>query len=290
MAFKIAYAAGHCLTTAGKRLPKALDKNQTREWVLNDRVARAFAEASDQHEDVALLRLDDPTGKAGNPVEKRAQKANEFGADILFEFHHNAGINLGKGGGMVAFSHKNKTEGASLRDAVYAACIAAGGLKGNRATPKKAKAYTILKKFKGAGVLLECGFMDSKTDAPVILTEAYSRLIGYAVMEAVAKKYGLKKKSVQAVKPANPTTKTEVCNVELKVLKSGDKNDQVKAMQILLLGHGFKMENNGKTYGADGSFGPATANGIKSFQKKKGLPQTGQCDAGTWAKLLGAAL
>ncbi len=287
MAFKIAYAAGHCLTTAGKRLPKALDPNQTREWVLNDRVARAFAEAAAQYENVELLRLDDPAGKAGNPVEKRAQKANEWDADILFEFHHNAGAKLTKAGGIVAFCHKEKTEGAKLRDTVYAACIAAGGLKGNRASPKKAKAYTILKKFKGAGVLLECGFMDSKADAPVILTEAYSRLIGYAVMEAVAQKYGLKKKTEQADKPVNPTANTEVCNVELKVLKKGDKNSQVKAMQILLLGHGFTMENNGKKYGADGSFGGATVNGIKIFQKENGLPQTGLCDGETWAALLG---
>lgn len=279
MSFKIAYAAGHCLTTAGKRLPKALDKAQTREWVLNDRVARAFAEAAAQYEDVALLRLDDPTGKAGNPVEKRAKKANEWGADILFEFHHNAGAKLTKAGGMVAFSYKNKTEGAALRDAVYAACISAGGLKGNRATPRKAKGYTILKKFKGAGVLLECGFMDSKTDAPVILTEAYSRLIGYAVMEAVAKKYGLKKKTEQ--------TKREVCDVELHILKNGDSGAQVKAMQVLLEAAGCKGNMDAKKYG---SFGTKTEAAVKLYQKKVGLPQTGQCDAGTWAKLLGAAL
>ena len=285
MILKIAYAAGHCLTTAGKRLPKALDKNQTREWVLNDRVARYFAEAAAQYEDLALLRLDDPTGKAGNPVADRAKKANTWGAEILLEFHHNAGAKLTKAGGMVAFSYKNKTEGADLRDAIYAACIAAGGLRGNRATPKKAKAYTILKKFKGAGVLLECGFMDSKADAPVILTEAYSKLIGYATMEAIAKKYGLKKKSEQAVKPANPTTKTEVCKVELKVLKSGDKGEQVKAMQILLEAAGCKGKMDAKKYG---SFGSKTEAAVKSYQKKVGLPQTGKCDALTWAKLLGA--
>ncbi len=192
---KIAYAAGHCLTTAGKRLPKALDKNQTREWTLNDRVARHFAAAASSYEGVELLRLDDPAGKAGNPVADRADKANKWGADVLFEFHHNAGARLTKAGGMVAFCYKEKTTGSKLRDAVYAACIAAGGLKGNRATPKKAKAYTILEKFKNAGVILECGFMDSKADAPVILTDAYSKKIGYAVMEAVAKVYGLEKKT-----------------------------------------------------------------------------------------------
>ena len=201
MSYKIAYAAGHCLTTAGKRLPKALDKEQTREWVLNDRVARYFAQAAKEYEGVELLRLDDPSGKAGNPVAERAKKANNWGAEVLFEFHHNAGIHLGKGGGIVAFSHQEKTSGAKLRDGVYAACIAAGGLKGNRATPKKAKAFTILKKFKGAGVLLECGFMDSKTDAPVILQESYSKLMGYAVMDAVAKYAGLKKKGESKSSP-----------------------------------------------------------------------------------------
>ena len=207
MSYKIAYAAGHCLTTAGKRLPKALDKAQTREWVLNDRVARYFAQAAEEYAGVELLRLDDPAGKAGNPVADRAKKANNWGAEVLLEFHHNAGIGLGKGGGMVAFSHKEKTVGAKLRDMVYAACIAAGGLKGNRATPKKAKAFTILKKFKGAGVLLECGFMDSVTDAPVILQESYSQRIGRAVMEAVAEFAGLKKKGENsaAEKPAGKT-------------------------------------------------------------------------------------
>lgn len=274
MSFKIAYAAGHCLTTAGKRLPKALDPNQTREWVLNDRVARYFAEAAARYEGVALLRLDDPTGKAGNPVAARAKKANEWDADFLIEFHHNAGINLGSGGGMVAFCYKENTAAATYRDAIYAACIAAGGLKGNRASPKKAKGYTVLKKFNAAGVLLECGFMDSKTDAPVILTEAYSKLVGYATMEGVAKAAGLQKKT---------TEKTEVCNVELPILKKGDKGDAVKAMQILLIGHGFSCGEKG----ADGSFGGATEKALLAYKEDRGLKITGNCGVLTWSSLLG---
>ena len=79
----------------------------------------------------------------------------------------------------------------------------------------------------------------------------------------------------------------ESCSVKLPVLKKGDKNACVESMQQLLLAKDYKMENNGKTYGADGSYGGATVNGIKSFQKAMGLPQTGACDAATWAKLLG---
>lgn len=274
MVYKIAYAAGHCLTTAGKRLPKALDPNETREWVLNDRVARHFAEAAKQYEGVELLRLDDPTGKAGNPVADRARKANEWGADLLTEFHHDSAGRVFSGGGMTAFCYKEKTEGAEYRDAIYDACIAAGGLKGNRANPRQAKAYTILKQFKGAGVLLECGFMDSKTDAPVILTEIYSKLIGYAAMEAIAKVAGLKKKKT-----------TEVCTVDLPILNKGDKGEAVKAMQILLIGHGFQLGPKGAT----GNFGNATEQALHEFKKKRGLKISSKCGAQTWAALLGVS-
>ena len=100
--------------------------------------------------------------------------------------------------------------------------------------------------------------------------------------------YGVPKYDTEVVVD-EPKTKTEVCTVELQVLKKGDKNNQVKAMQMLLLGYGFKMENNGKTYGADGSFGGATVNGIKSFQKKNGLDADGVCGPKTWSKLLGVS-
>ena len=39
---KIAIDAGHGLKTAGKRCLNSLDKNETREWVLNDRVSNAL--------------------------------------------------------------------------------------------------------------------------------------------------------------------------------------------------------------------------------------------------------
>ena len=39
MAFKIALSAGHGKNTAGKRCKKSLDPNETREWVLNNRIA-----------------------------------------------------------------------------------------------------------------------------------------------------------------------------------------------------------------------------------------------------------
>lgn len=285
MAFKIAYGAGHYLNTPGKRLPKALDKNQTREWVLNDRVARYFAEAAKQY-DVELLRLDDPTGKKETTLAQRVKKANDWGANFYLSIHHNAGANLTNAGGIVAFSYPNCVNAAKYRDAIYDACIANGGLRGNRATPKNTAKYYVLKNSKMDAVLVEYGFMDSKADYATILTEAYAKKMGYATMEGIAKIAGLKK----ITKPAEPkketinkTTTTEVCNVEVKVLKRGAKGNAVKALQTLLIGAGYSCGSKG----ADGSFGGDTEAAVKAYQKAKKIAVDGSVGPKTWSKLLG---
>lgn len=280
MAFKIAYCAGHCMNTAGKRLPVELDPSQTREWVLNDRVADHFARAAQEYEDVALLRTDDPTGKEDIPIKERTGKANAWGADLYLDFHHNAGINLGSGGGVVAFCYPGSAAGAKYRDAIYAAVIAAGGLKGNRAQPLQEKKFDSLKYTKAPAVLMEYGFMDSRTDAPVILTDAYAALVAYATMAGIAAVKGLKKK---AAAPA--ADNKEVCIVEVKQLKKGDKGGQVKAMQLLLIGYGHSCGSTG----ADGNFGGNTDSALRAFQKAKGLTADGLCGPRSWAKLLGAS-
>lgn len=192
--FKIAYCAGHYLGTAGKRVPKALDKNQTREWTLNDRVARYFAEAAALYEGVQLLRTDDPTGQKYRSIAERTKLANDWGAQLYLDIHHNAGIALGSGGGVVAISKKKDAAGKTYRDAIYAAVVAAGNLRGNRSKPTYEKNLSTMVKAKMPAVILECGFMDSKTDYPVISTEAYAKAIAYAAMEAIASVAGLSKK------------------------------------------------------------------------------------------------
>ena len=284
MAFKIAYCAGHYIGTPGKRVPKYLDPNQTREWMLNDRVARYFAEAAGQYAGVEILRTDDASGKTHISIKNRTKKANNWGADLYLDIHHNAGIGGGTGCGVVVFCKKKDAAGKTYRDAIYAAVIAAGGLKGNRANPLVEKNYGTMVYSKATAVLIECGFMDSKTDYPVIITDAYAKKVGYAIMEGIAKVAGLKKKTAQEETPVKPTTqKEEYCKVEIKVLKKGAKGNTVKAMQTLLIGYGFSCGSSG----VDGSFGGATDKALRSYQKAKGLEVDGSCGVKTWAKLLG---
>lgn len=193
--FRIAIGAGHYLGTAGRRVPAALDPASPKEWQLNNRVAGYVAEAAQQYEGVALLRVDDPAGIKRILVEDRCKAANAWVADFCLAIHHNAF--QGKpwnGGGVEIFSNPGSVKGRQYRDAIYDAVIAAGNLRGNRAQPKQEKGYTALKQTKAPAVLVEYGFMDSIIDAPVILTEEYAKAVGYATMEAIAQVAGLRKK------------------------------------------------------------------------------------------------
>lgn len=189
--FKIAYGAGHNDATANG-IPESLHKPFMNEWRLNDRVARYFAEAAKAYP-VELLRVDDPEGKEAVDLAKRCKAANDWGADFFLSIHHNAGINGGSGGGLVAFCRKAGTEAAKYRDVIFEACMAAGGLKGDRWDPTLETAFYVLNNTKMPAVLMEYGFMDSTTDVPVILTEEYAKKMAYATMEGIAKAAGLEK-------------------------------------------------------------------------------------------------
>ena len=72
-------------------------------------------------------------------------------------------------------------------------------------------------------------------------------------------------------------------NPGMRNLKKGCKGDDVRALQILLIGYGFSCGS----YGADGSFGSATDTALRAFQKANGLSVDGICGPKTWSKLLG---
>lgn len=291
---KIAYCAGHDLNTPGKRMLKALDQKQTREWVLNDRVARYFAEAAKAY-DVELLRTDDPTGKTFIDIPDRTAKANSWGAALYLDIHHNAGINGGAGGGVEVFSYPGSAKGKAYRDAVYEAILAAGGLKGNRANPLQEKKFDSLSLTNMPAVLVEYGYMDSKTDAPVILTEQYAKAVAYGTIAGIAKIADLKKKEspddfitqVQKAIGAKPDSIAGSETLGKTPTVSATKNRThpvVKILQTRLYQLGYIQVGQ-----ADGIAGPKFDAAVKAFQKDNGCVADGELTAGnkTWRKILG---
>jgi len=73
--------------------------------------------------------------------------------------------------------------------------------------------------------------------------------------------------------------------LELSMLKMGCEGQQVKTMQILLIGNGYYCGS----YGADGVFGAATDKALRTYQEVHGLDIDGYCGPATWSCLLGVS-
>ena len=195
MAFKIALNAGHGKKTSGKRCLKKLDKNETREWHLNSRICEKIELKLLEYKGYDLIRLDDPTGEKDIALKKRTDAANNFKADFYLSIHHNAGINGGTGGGLETYIHTKASKKSELwQEALYKALIAHTGLKGNRADGTRKANLHECRESNMPCVLVECGFMDSKTDVPIILTDKFAEQVANACVEVLVEKGGLVKK------------------------------------------------------------------------------------------------
>ena len=222
MAFKLAITAGHYRYTSGKRCKKSLDPKETREWVLNARIAEKVETLLKEYEGIQILRTDDRKGETNIDLETRTGKANSWGADFYLSIHHNAGIYGGKGGGIMAYVYtKPSDESVEWQKDLYNALIAKTGLKGNRSRPLAKQNLHEVRETKMPSVLLELGFMDSATDVPIILTEDYANKCAAAIVEVVKKRAGLKKKE-----PATTTLYTVQVGAYAK--KSGAESMMAK--------------------------------------------------------------
>lgn len=197
--FKLALDAGHGKNTAGKRCSAALDKNETREWVLNSRICEKIETLLKDFDGIEVLRVDDRTGKTDVTLAKRASAANAFGADLYLSIHHNAGIKGGTGGGIVAYVYPSvDSKTLSWQKELYNAAVKATALSGNRATPLAKKDLYVLRKTAMPAVLLECGFMDSQTDVPIILSDYFAVKMAESIVSVIEKKASLSKKATPA--------------------------------------------------------------------------------------------
>ncbi len=169
---------GHGLTTKGKQ---CLDG--TKEWVLNSRIGE-YVEKMLTERGITVVRSDDRSGKTDVPLSSRVRKANEV-ADYFISIHHNAGIKGGHGGGIVVFWYSSKSERERQARALYNRAVAITGLKGNRSNPVVKKSFYVLRKTKCPALLIECGFMDSVRDLPIIKTEEFALGIAQAITEFV---------------------------------------------------------------------------------------------------------
>lgn len=229
---KLALDGGHWMGEAGRRCPKELDPNETREWWLNARVISKVQDKLSAYAGVEILRVDDPTGKTEVPLKERVRLANEWGADFYLSGHHNAAKEyIFNGGGIVAYCYgKGSKTSFEMRDKLYAALIRHTGLKGNRANPKTTANYQVLRETSMPAVLLEMGFMNSRLDCPIVLTEEFADGCADAIVEVLVERYGLVRKQV------------DTCILTVSGVPQDEADKLVKEMQ----GRGYVVSVEGR--------------------------------------------
>lgn len=301
MAFKIAINAGHGIYTSGKRCLKTLDHNETREWSLNSRICSKIEQKLKAYSGYEIIRLDDTTGKTDVTLKTRTDKANNFGADFYLSIHHNAGVNGGTGGGVVAIVYtKASAKSLEWQKALYDSIIKYTSLKGNRAEPLQKQNLHEVRESKMPCVLLECGFMDSKTDAPIILTEDFADKVATACVEVLVQKGGLIKNQTTVSSDNKILTWQKAAIADgFKFPKYGADGkwgaecEAVAKQAICQKRIIYKYKNLTKIVQsavgvvADGKFGNNTKNAVIKYQKLIGLKADGIVGLDTWKKILG---
>lgn len=184
--------AGHGLHTAGKRCLKSIDPNETREWVLNSRIAD-MAEKMLTDKGHTVIRVDDKTGQNDVSLYQRVAKANKTNARVYISIHHNAGVKGKTGGGTIVYWYSSREFARTKQaNALYAKLLEHTGLKGNRSAKVVKRGFYVIKHTKMPAFLIENGFMDSLVDTPIILTEEHAIKTANAIVDFVSefgKKY-----------------------------------------------------------------------------------------------------
>lgn len=185
--FKIALNAARSPFSAGCRCIGSIDPNKTKEWTLNNRICEKIENRLCGYSGYELLRLDDPSGKKHISQKRRTAAANRWGAHIYISVGHSLGMRGGRKGGISVCPHSPADEIAAEWSSDFSsALVRHTGLKNRKeAVPKEI--YTAAM----PAVMLKCGFMDSVSDTPVILTEDYADRCADAISEVLIRRCGL---------------------------------------------------------------------------------------------------
>lgn len=211
-------------------------------------------------------------------INSKVSASNAFGADVCMDIHINAG---GGDGSEIYYSHTS-APGKKLAQSIVDAMSAIGqntrGIK-TRLSSSGNDYFGMIRDTNAPAVLVECAFIDNKTDLVIIDTEAERKVFGYAIADGVAKYLGVKLSTSKPTTATNTTAKIEAPNIG-GYLKEGDKSVAVYAYKQLLIALKTKKII---TQGVDDNnkFGTGTTTATKQVQKAAGITVDGLAGAQT---------
>lgn len=225
--------------------------NGFKEKDLNLKVAKA---CYDYLKSNGVSTLISRTSDVTESVNTKANEADNNGCTHVVDVHFNAG----GGDGAEVLYYPGSSNGQTMGNNILNEIKALGqGSRGTKATDD----FAMLRDTNGVANIVECAFVDNKTDMAIADTDAELKNMGVAIAKGIMKTIGV---STSSSKPIpTPTLK-----------KGMYDNKEVKELQSIL---------GGLTI--DGDFGDKTYNALKSWQSKYGLTADGIYGEKTEAKM-----
>ena len=140
------------------------------------------------------------TKDENDPIDQEVRECNSFNPDLALDIHNNAG----GGDGAEVFHYSGGGTSKTLAQNILNEIVAIGqnsrGIKTKKGTNGK-DYYAFIRDTKAPAVIVECAFVDNKTDIAVIDTAAEQKAMGIAIAKGVLKTLGINYKA-QATAPA----------------------------------------------------------------------------------------
>lgn len=125
-----------------------------------------------------------------DPLSEEIKECNTFDPDLAVEIHNNAG----GGDGIEVFHSINGGTGATLATNIIAEVKKIGQNSRGAKTRKNSSGgdyYGWIRNTKAPAVIVECAFLDNKTDIQIIDTAAEQTAMGVAIAKGILKTLGI---------------------------------------------------------------------------------------------------
>lgn len=179
--------------------------NGFKEKDLNLDVADAVFDVLENHGvDVRLSRIGDDS----DTLDDRVKECNEYNPDLAVDIHHNAG----GGDGAEVFYHYKGGTSKTLADDLLSEIVKIGQNSRGAKIKKGADGkdyYGFIRETKAPAVIVECAFLDNKTDVQIVDTLPERQAMGKAIAKGILSTLGIAYYEKEAVKEP-PSTEAPV--------------------------------------------------------------------------------
>lgn len=178
---KVVLDAGHGPKTAGKRTPKFEDGTFMHEHEFNSSVVGKLK--NKLIENGSFNVTVSSSDYRDVPLSERVERERNINSDLFLSVHANAlnGV-WGSQNGIESYSNIGSTTGGKYCEIIQEGLLSATGLTDRGC---KTSSFYVLKNTYGPAVLVECGFMDNKEEARLLISDEYREKIAASLFESI---------------------------------------------------------------------------------------------------------